>query len=978
MNRSKCLLALGMGLAMVASVASGADAASASAPVPVAAASAASAVPVDAVGWMRKGDKDVAVGHYQDALGDFQAALRLRSAADPASLDVAVTLFRIGTCHRWLEQNPQALAAYQRALAIDETRLGKDSPSAAVDLMRIAEAQERLLDFSAASASLQRALDIRMAKLDASHPAIAETLLKQAALYGTLAHYGQAMEAAQRALSIRQARFGASSSQAADGLSVVASLYDTLGRYDLSEETYRKSLAIDEMIYGSRAAVTASHLADLAYVVAKEGRTDEAIALYGRSLAIRREAEPANRAAVSVLLNNEGFVLLEAHRLAEALPLLEESMKIKVELSEPDVPDAALTLRHIGDLHVAAGRPAQGRPYIERAYAIAQVYGRDQPLLLSQAQFSMAQLLKAENQTGLAILYGKMSINTIQNMRLTVQSLDEASQKSFLQKNSSTYQMVADWLIDAGRLPEAQSVLGILKEQEYKDFLQRGATTNTSDPVPTNTQESPWATRFQQISERVFALAAEKRALQRKRDATNAGLSAADEDSLQAVTREVAVANKAFDSAMREVRTAFATLDRNADGKQDQVLDANQRSLVHDLGEGVLLLDTISLQDHVQLILSDSTVRKSYRVNVSRRDLNHKIEELLVALKRPDIDPRPAAKALYDTLISPLAADLEQSRPRVLMVSLDGALRYVPIAALYDGQQYVAQKYAISVYNYAAHTDVKVHPQENWSVAAFGVSKGHQIGNVVFAPLPSVPIELAGIVGDAAHPGGVLRGTKMLDEAFSDSALQNLLQQEEHAPVVHIASHYHFGAASADSSYLLLGDGSKLTLQAFKDSGYGMTGVDLLTLSACETAVGSGPSGGDATPGSRQGDDKALASGTAGTEVEGLAVQAQLNGAKAVIATLWSVNDTSTGAFMQRFYALHATKLNKAEAMRRVQMEMIDGRLDSAPSVEASRGPKVERAAGYAARYTPYQADPSKPFAHPYYWAPFVLMGNWL
>lgn len=84
-------------------------------------------------------------------------------------------------------------------------------------------------------------------------------------------------------------------------------------------------------------------------------------------------------------------------------------------------------------------------------------------------------------------------------------------------------------------------------------------------------------------------------------------------------------------------------------------------------------------------------------------------------------------------------------------------------------------------------------------------------------------------------------------------------------------------------------------------------GVDLLTLSACETAVGD--------------TDRAT-----GAEVEGFAVLAQRKGAKAVMATLWSVADASTGQFMQRFYALRQSeRLTKTEALRRTQVEFLHG-----------------------------------------------------
>jgi CHAT domain-containing protein len=107
--------------------------------------------------------------------------------------------------------------------------------------------------------------------------------------------------------------------------------------------------------------------------------------------------------------------------------------------------------------------------------------------------------------------------------------------------------------------------------------------------------------------------------------------------------------------------------------------------------------------------------------------------------------------------------------------------------------------------------------------------------------------------------------------------------------------------------------------------------VDLLTLSACNTAVGS--------------------TNASGGEWESLGMIAQRKGAKAIIATLWSVADDSTTLLMQQFYHVHEMErgISKGEALRRAQLALLEG-----------------------------AGDPGRArFAHPYFWAPFILIGNW-
>ncbi len=207
--------------------------------------------------------------------------------------------------------------------------------------------------------------------------------------------------------------------------------------------------------------------------------------------------------------------------------------------------------------------------------------------------------------------------------------------------------------------------------------------------------------------------------------------------------------------------------------------------------------------------------------------------------------------------------------------------------------------------------------------------------------------ELEGIIKTGgADNRGVLPGEMHLDEAFSANRLRAALDKAY--PVLHVASHFKFSPGNESSSFLLLGDGNRLTLQDIKEGGFQFNEVDLMTLSACETAVG----------GRRNAN---------GMEIEGLGALVQDQGVKAVITTLWSVADDSTGILMRRFYALReSAKPTKAEALRQAQLEFIQGK-HKPGAAAAQRGLITSTGPKAAGSYT-----------HPYYWGPFILMGNWL
>jgi CHAT domain-containing protein len=155
----------------------------------------------------------------------------------------------------------------------------------------------------------------------------------------------------------------------------------------------------------------------------------------------------------------------------------------------------------------------------------------------------------------------------------------------------------------------------------------------------------------------------------------------------------------------------------------------------------------------------------------------------------------------------------------------------------------------------------------------------------------------------------------------------------------------------------LLGDGKHLTLSEIKTK-LNFNSVELLTLSACETALGD-----DSTS-------------HHGVEVEGLGAIAQQAGAKAVLATLWPVADASTAALMRALYQAHKVDhLDKADALRQAQLALLRGSAAVEVSSNAQRG--LTRMNGAAAAGN-FKADPNAPYAHPFYWAPFILMGNWL
>jgi CHAT domain-containing protein len=365
---------------------------------------------------------------------------------------------------------------------------------------------------------------------------------------------------------------------------------------------------------------------------------------------------------------------------------------------------------------------------------------------------------------------------------------------------------------------------------------------------------------------------------------------------------------------------------------------------LRELGGNSVALYTIIGVDKYRIILITPDAQKAAEFPIKAADLYRKVAQFREVLQNPRQDPRPLAEELYRILVAPIAKDLQAAGAETLMWSLDGVLRYVPMAALHDGEKYMVERYRNVVFTPASRDRLKDEPSPQWKGLGLGVSKP-QSG---FKALPAVSQELRGIIREETEKnrepsGGVLSGKVMLDEAFTVETMKAALRQRY--SLVHIASHFSFTPGNETNSFLLIGDGSHLSLEQIKASSNLFSGVELLTLSACNTAASGG--------------------GADGKEVEGFGVLAQRQGAKAVLASLWPVVDESTKLLMQNFYRLRNEGKGtlKVEALRQAQLSLLRGepaaRESAAATGQSSKANAVAR------------------YAHPFYWAPFILIGNW-
>jgi len=868
---------------------------------------------------------------WDEAVSDQNKALLLwREVRDRAG--ESMTLIDLGAASNSTGQDEKAIDYYEQALAIQRD-IG-DRASQGRTLNNLGNAYSALSQYAKASSYYEQSLAIMRDLMDRnSESRILGNLGRN---YMWLSQYEKALGYGQQALAAaRDAK-----DRVSEGLALkdLGEVYEAAGQHDKAASYFEQALTIarevrDRGFEGRSLIVLGSAHWNM-------GEYEKAIGYYQQALDIAREIKDRNSEGSA--LNNIGSTYWKLGQYEKAISSYQQSLEINREIK--DRFGECYTLNNLGDTYDQLGQHDKAIGYHDQALSIAREIKA--PEVEHVALDSLMQTYQALQQSRLAIFYGKQAVNVVQSTRADIGGLSEEYRRSFLETKKDTYHRLADILVSQGRLVEAQQVLNLLKEQEFIDYVRRDErVSERSGRADLTSEESEWAERYRGSSETLVTKGAQMEEL---RERIKKQPSLADipdtQRQLADLERDLEAGNRAFQQFLGELKQHFASKPdvgvTAIDLRETEALKADLGDLKH----GAVAIYTLVTADRYVAILVTPRVQRAYETRIKSVELNQKILAFREALEDPARDPLPMAKELCSILIpSALAEDLKQAHAETLMWSLDGPLRYVPVAALYDGKQYLIEKYRTAVFTPASNARLKEPPQTTWRGVAFGVTEAHP----GFDALPAVAEELRSIIRERPGEPGVLDGRRLLDAQFTRASLDRSLALAY--PVVHVASHFQFHPGDETHSFLLLGDGAELTLADLKAADTIFAGVDLLTLSACSTGLGDVKS-------------------SDGSEVEGFGVLAQRKGAKAVIASLWPVADQSTGLLMRELYRVRESNasMTKIEALRRAQLRLLSGEITSADA-SAARG----------ARLSDVSAK-SRDFRHPFYWAPFFLMGNWL
>jgi CHAT domain-containing protein/Tfp pilus assembly protein PilF len=861
------------------------------------------------------------LGENQKALDFYNQALTIYRAVGDRNLE-AYTLNNIGLVYSDLGEKQKALDFYNQALPI--LRAVGDRGGQAATLSNIGLVYSDLGEKQKALDFYNQALPIFRAVGDRGGEANMLSIIGH--VHSDLGEPQKALDFYNQALPILQA-VGDRRGQA-NTLNNIGIVYDALGEKQKALDFCNQALTLYRAV-GDRGGEAAT-LSNIGSVYSDLGEKQKALDYYNQALPISRAV--GDRAGQAGALNNIGSVYSDLGEKQKALDFYNQALPLATAVG--DRGGEAATLDNIGLVYSDLGEKQKALDDYNQALPIATAVS--DPLQEAVIFYNLANNQRA-TQPALAIFYGKQAVNFLQQVRGNIQGIDKKLQASFLASKADYYHTLADLLIAQGRLPEAEQVLDLLKEQEYSDYVRGGDLTNTLTLTPAEEQAEA---DYQKSTTQLVSLGAQWAELNKIATRTPQ-----QEQQYQQLNAQLDAASKGLTAYYHRLYDLFG---KNSDANRQRAAVKGNVSALEDLVAdmpGTVALYTMVTSDHygVIVITATGTVAREYAIPES--ELNKKVADFQRVLSDGAHDPKPAAQELYKILIGPVKADLDQARAETLVWSLDGVLRYVPMAALFDGNKYLIENYNTvtiapeSIPHLADQPDLT-----GMSAVGMGISKQYRKELIA---LPAVVGELDHVVKDSHVQGanGVLPGKILLDDQFTEKAMENLLDGR-HA-VVHIASHFVFRPGDDSHSYLLLAGkdeggagGLSLTVADFSsDPRLTLRHTDLLTLSACDTGMS-----GNAADGS---------------EVDGLSTTAQLKGAKAVISSLWDVDDDSTGDLMADFYKRWVEgngKVTKAKALRLAQLDLLHGEVKPKPD----------------------PTDPTRTsFAQPYYWAPFVLMGNW-
>ncbi|MBN2378974.1 tetratricopeptide repeat protein [candidate division WOR-3 bacterium] len=863
-------------------------------------------------------------GSYQPALDNHEKALEIElNAFGYEHTRIAKSYTDIGYMHYKLEAYEEALDDQKRALSIRTKLLGSQHPDLATNYVILGDVYKALGRCNEALASYETALEISEHCLGPNHPDIAVHYANIGSLYLNFASYQSALKNFNKALSLRLASNKESCSELASDYNDIGRVYLALGDYPKALENFKQALAIDIDVLGPNHPDVAARYNNLGNVLSRLGSNTEALEYYKKATDIWLALLGPNDPALASVYNNIGVIYANQGNYPSALQYYNKAIALKLTRLDSLDPSLAYTYNNIGNAYESLGKYDKALESYKRALTIWEgSLGQDHPNVGSSCS-RIGLTYDALGKTDESLYYLRRSIDIFEQSRGEITS--EELRAAYTETVSDRYEAIFAILMRMGKPEQAFAYLERSKSQALKTALTQSGEVAIGVP---GMQEK--VAGSQELAKQVEELEAQLVEEYTKPD------SLRSQETVERITSNLARTKAEYFEVAAQVQADpdYSSLVRvnAADiGVLQSELPPGQKLLMTYAGASRLYLFLVCSEGYevrsvsVGRVVLDSLVVRCRRFCSEENARRLVAEDRLFGWKwgddgsyfyKNEVAPLKNALAeLYSYLIEPFEQELEAVK--VLTFIPSGNLYYVPWGALMDtvgdSSVFLSERYN---WNVLTSTELfqciyRRSEENDWHPDALLL-----VGNPTGAKLPSAEEEVASI--KTVYPNS----TTLVRSQATEFEVQ---RNAAHSEVLHLATHCRLNPEDPWESYIYLArtqstDGhwtvSEITNQSWDK-------VRLITLSACETAVGGSQPG---------------------LEFESIAKAFSLamESAPSIVATLWPVADESTKLLMVTFYEQlknHST----SEALRRAQQKLIG----------------------------------SEKYSHPFFWASFVLIGEW-
>ena len=889
-------------------------------------------------------------GEYAQAEPLYQRALTiLEKAFGPDHPDVAKGLNNLATLYDTQGEYAQAEVLYKRSLAIKEKALGPEHRSVATSLNNLALLYRNQGEYSQAEVLYKRSLAIREKALEPNHPDVAQSLNNLAWLYTTQGQSSQAEPLHKRALTILENALGPEHPLVATSLNNLANFYNAHGEYSLAERLYKRALAISAVAFGPDHPAMAQGLNNLAVLYEAQGEYAQAEPLYERALAIIEKAVGPDHPEVGTSLNNLAGLYGRQGRYAKAEPLCMRALAINEKALGPDHPDVARVLSNLFGIALGRGDLDACWKYADRGRRI---------LLRSRVRAGRSALARSSffGERGASDVAPCLAL--VLNKEKDVLELVEQGRALGFREMLAEARARTDAALPPEDRRRVATALGRINA--LNTLIERAAQKGLpGDALREDLRraEREYDSVVAEISERTGELAvAEPR---------------------QAITSKAAAQSPALDEA-----TAIVGWTQARDWTWGYVITSAGVEWVDMSGTG----DPLSTAPLVMRIVGSARSRNSAQLSskdlaeLYRRRFGPFEKHLAGVRKLIVISHGWSALLPVEILLTEQPSERETDFTKWPWLGERYEVSYAPSVTTLDilcrrgierrKDQWERPLVALADPPFSEEQLARMTSDEDGpDVAELAMATGpgdDALSRLVRYDPGAVPARLPGTrfeVEMLAKLEGMGRSLLLLGPDASERRLFEASASEElsKSRYVHLATHGYADPDRPELSCLVL---ARAPRDQEYDGRLDMREVfhlkldaDLVVLSACQSGLG-----------------KRLG----GEGMVGLSTAFFFAGTSSVVMSLWRVSDVSTALLMRRFYGNLSEGRPKSGALAEAKAWLRNLRRSDLESLRRKLGESVAGTRGLGApqRVDKGELADDRPFAHPYYWAPFVLTGD--